>query len=134
MNSRKNVIVTLLAVLLVAAVSVSAGGGDKAEKMAKLKAEYNLSDAQVAQLEQQFDALKPIADRAMAIKTELKALEGAANPDTRAINAKKTELDGVKKEYKAKVTAAFRSVLTREQFARWEAKQAEYEKSHSAKK
>ena len=131
MKTTKSKVFTTLALALVAALALSAGGG---EKMTKLKAELNLTDAQVNQLEQRFTELQPIADRAKAIKEDLKALENAASPDQRAISAKKAELGTAKKEHKEKSTAIFRTVLNREQWAKYEAMQAEYHKSAQSKK
>lgn len=131
MKSHKTMLLAGLALVLAFAVTVAAGGD---EKMKKLKAELNLTDAQVTQLEQRFTELEPLSARAKAVKTDLKALETAANPDTRAIAAKKTELDGIKKEWKGKAEAIYRSVLTSEQFTKFQAMQrAEYEKQKTAR-
>lgn len=133
MKLNRNVVVTLMVVALVAVVFAYAGG-DRAEKLAKLKTELNLTDAQVNQLDQKFTQLDPIIERAKKMKAEITALENATPQDTRALEAKRAEMTEVKKEYKAKVTSIFRSVLNNEQYAKWEAMNAEYEKSHSAKK
>ncbi len=124
----------LLVVLALVVVVSAYAGGDKAEKLAKLKTELNLTDAQVTQLDQKFTQLDPIVERAKKIKTELSALEAATPQDAKAIDAKRAEMAEVKKEYKAKVASIFRSVLNNEQYAKWEAMNAEYEKSHSAAK
>jgi Spy/CpxP family protein refolding chaperone len=125
----------LLVMLALVVVAVSGyAGGDKAEKLAKLKTELNLTDAQVTQLDQKFAQLDPIVERAKKIKGELNALESATPKDAGAIDAKRAEMTEVKKEYKAKAASIFRSVLNNEQYAKWEAMNAEYEKSHSAKK
>jgi Spy/CpxP family protein refolding chaperone len=134
MNACNRWILSALVVALVTVVSVYAGG-DRAEKLARMKTELNLTDAQVDQFDQKFDTLNPVIERAKALKTEIKELEAAPSPNQKAINAKKVELENVKREYHEKVTSIFRSVLTKEQFAKWEAQQAEYEKkAHSAKK
>lgn len=115
-----------LAVVLLAAVVVTAGGG---EKMAKLKAELNLTDAQVTQLEQKLADVQPLGERVTALKGELKALETAASPDQKAIEAKRGELGAAKKEYKEKHNGIFRSVLTSDQWAKYEEMQAQHAKS-----
>jgi len=132
MKTNKAKYFTVLAMLLALAVTLSAGG-DK-DKMAKLKAELNLTDAQVAQLEQKFEALKPYGEKFTALKTGLESLEKAATPDQKAIDAKKAELMAFKKEYKEKANAIYRSVLTKEQFAKLEAMWTEYDKNQAAKK
>jgi Spy/CpxP family protein refolding chaperone len=116
---------------LVLATSVSLYAGD--QWMTKLKTKLGLSDEQVAQLEKKFEALQPLADRAKAIKTELKTLEAAANPDQNAINARKVELERIKKEWHQKSTPIFRSVLTKEQFARLEEMEAHHKKEQAKK-
>jgi len=133
MKTRNSLLATLMVLALVGVVSAYAGG-DKAEKLAKLKTELNLTDTQVTQLDQKFAQLDPIVERAKKIKSELNALETATPQDAKAIDAKRAEMAEVKKEYKAKVASIFRSVLNNEQYAKWEAMNAEYEKSHSAKK
>lgn len=127
---KRSTIFAALAVALALAVTVQAHD----EKMAKLKADLNLTDAQVSQLETRFKELNPLAERAKAVKTDLKALESAAAPDQRAINAKKAELETIKKEWHEKSTAIYRSVLNKEQFAKHEAMQAEYARSAKAQK
>ena len=133
MKTRNSLLATLMVLALVGVVSAYAAG-DKAEKLAKLKTELNLTDTQVTQLDQKFAQLDPIVERAKKIKSELNALETATPQDAKAIDAKRAEMAEVKKEYKAKVASIFRSVLNNEQYAKWEAMNAEYEKSHSAKK
>jgi len=130
MKSVKRILFAALVLVLAAGVAVYAGE----EKMAKLKAELNLTDAQVAQLEQKFADLKPVSEKAYALKSELKALESAESPDQKAIDAKKAELTTLKKEWKAKSDAIYRSVLTREQYTKLQAWQAEQEKQYAAKK
>jgi len=119
-----------LALVLATAIPSLAGG----DHMAKMKADLNLTDEQVTQIEQKFEQLKPVKEKAMAIKTELKALEGAASPNQKAIDAKKAELEGVKKEWKAKADSIYRSVLTKEQYAKFQTWQAENEKQYATKK
>ena len=46
----------------------------------------------------------------------------------RQCDAKRAEVAEVKKEYKAKVASIFRLVLNNEQYAKWEAMNAEYER------
>lgn len=133
MKVKSSVVITLMVVALVAVVSAYAGG-DKAEKLAKLKTELNLTDAQVTQLDQKLAQLDPIIERAKGIKAEISALENATPQDAKALEAKRAEMTNVKKEYKAKVASIFRSVLNNEQYAKWEAMNAEYEKAHSVKK
>lgn len=127
MKTRNSLLATLMVLALVAVVSAYAGG-DKAEKLAKLKTELNLTDTQVTQLDQKFAQLDPIAERAKKTKTELNALETATPQDAKAIDAKRAEMAEVKKEYKAKVASIFRLVLNNEQYAKWEAMNAEYER------
>jgi Spy/CpxP family protein refolding chaperone len=116
--------------MLAAAVSLSAGD----EKWTKLKAELNLSDAQVTQLQEKFKQLDPLYQKAMTLKEELKALETAATPDNRAIEAKKANLVALKLEWKAKADAIYKSVLTRDQFTKLEEMEAKYQKEQTAKK
>lgn len=133
MKVKSSMVVTLMVVALVAVVSAYAGG-DRAQKLAKLKTELNLTDAQVTQLDQRFAQLDPIIERAKKMKAEITALENETPQNTRALEAKRAEMATVKKEYKAKVAFIFRSVLNNEQYAKWEAMNAEYEKAHSAKR
>jgi chromosome segregation ATPase len=124
------ILLVAVALVLVAALTVTAGE----DKWAKMKAELSLTDAQVAQLEQKFAQLQPITDKAKALKSELAALESAATPNTKAIDATKAELSALKKEWKPKAEAIYKSVLSKEQFAKYEAMQAGYEKSSHEKK
>lgn len=130
MKSKKGMFLASLAVALAAAITVVAGG----DHMAKMKAELNLTDAQVTQIEQKFEQLSPLKEKAKAIKTELQALESAASPNPKAIDAKKAELEGVKKEWKAKSDSIYRTVLTKEQYAKFQVWQAEQEKQYAASK
>ncbi len=130
MKTTKRIFLTTLALLLVTAVSLSAGE----ERWAKLKQELNLTDSQVTQLEQKFETLQPLMEKGKALKSELKALESAATPDQKAIGAKKAELDVLHKEWKEKATPIYRSVLTQEQFAKLQEMDAKHEKEHSTKK
>ena len=130
MKSKTGMFFASLAVVLATAIPMLAGG----DHMAKMKADLNLTDEQVTQIEQKFEQLKPVKEKAMAIKTELKALEGAASPNQKAIDAKKAELEGVKKEWKAKADSIYRSVLTKEQYAKFQTWQAENEKQYATKK
>ena len=127
---KKSRILAAAALALALAVTVAAGD----DKMAKLTAELNLTDAQATQLEQKFKELQPLSDRAKAIKEDLKALESASTPDPKAIQAKKAELETIKKDWHGKSTAIFRSVLNKEQWTKYEAMEAEHAKSAQAKK
>lgn len=126
MNRNKGVL--LVVALLAVAVTLSAGG----DKWAKMKADLGLSDAQVAQLEEKFKQLDPIYQKAMQLKEELKALESAATPDTRAIEAKKTQLEAIKKEWKPKADAIYKSVLTPAQYAKLGELEEKYKKEQQA--
>lgn len=119
--------------VLVALALVASAGGDK-DKIAKLKAELNLTDAQATQLKSEFEKLQPMYERVTALKKELKALESAANPDQQAISAKKSELQAAKKEVMAKYDAVYRSVLTSEQYVKLEALRAQEKKKEHTKK
>jgi hypothetical protein len=123
-------IVLAVVVMLAIAVSAAAGG----DKMAKLKAELNLTDQQVAQLEQKTDTLKPLLDRVYALKSDLKALKESSSPDPKAVSAKEEELMAAKKEYHSKWEAALKSVATPEQWTKYESMEAEHKKPESAKK
>jgi HAMP domain-containing protein len=127
-------ILAALVVALVTVVSVYAGDENRPEKLARLKTELNLTDAQVDQFDQKFDVLDQVIERAQAIKAEIREMEACPDTDPKAVHARKVELETLKKEFNEQVTSIFRSVLTKEQFARWEAQQAGYKKTHSAKK
>ncbi|HXV74532.1 MAG TPA: hypothetical protein VD713_07365 [Sphingomonadales bacterium] len=126
----KRIFMGTMALVLTGAVALMAGG----DHWAKLKAEIGLSDAQISQLESKFAELRPLKEKAVAVKTELKALETAASPDQKAISAKKAELDGIKKEWTAKSDAIYRSVMSKEQFAKFQTWQAEQDKQYAAQK
>ena len=129
MKAKRNLL-TLVALVLVGVLCVYAHG----DKFAELKAELDLSDAQVAQLQKKFTELEPLEARAKTIKTELEALKAAPEQNVKAIEAKKTELEAVKREWRAKNEAIFRSVLTKEQYAKFERVQAEHEKNERAER
>src|SRR5215831_12403588 len=116
----KRIFLITMAFLLAAAVSLSAG--DKKEKFAKLQAELGLSDDQVAQLQQKFDAISPqgqdMERRAKALNEEIRTLESSANPDEQALSAKRSEREALTQEWHEKVRAIYKSVLTSEQFAK----------------
>ena len=131
MNSKKTIL--LAAVVLVAAMALVAGG-DKAGKLAKLKADLNLSDQQVSQLDAKMTQMEPLGARIGTLKDELKTLQGASTPDTKAISAKEAEMMAAKKEYKEKWAAALKSVLSTDQWAKYEQMQANYQKPAGAKK
>jgi cell division protein FtsB len=141
MKTNKRIFVTMLALLLAAAVSLSAGG--EKEHWAKLKQELNLADAQVTQLQQKFEALRPqgeaMEQRVKALRSEIENQEKAAAPDRMLLEQKKTELASAKKEWKEKVTDLYRSVLNKEQYAKWEQMESNYQhekekKDYSEKK
>lgn len=100
MKTKKEIFLTTLALFLLAAVSLSAGG-DK-EYWAKLKKELSLTDAQVTQLQEKFEALHPqgeqLEERMRAIKREMQELERAATPDEKAMREKRDERDRLTKE------------------------------------
>ena len=135
MKTKKGIFLTMLALLLVAAVSLSAGG--EKEHWAKLKQELNLTDAQVSQLEQRFEALRPQGEamelRVKALHAEIESQEKAAAPDRQLLEQKKAELASAKKEWKAKVTDLYRSVLTKEQYAKWEQMESNYHREKEKK-
>ena len=131
MKSKKTIL--LAAIVLVAAMALVAGG-DKAGKLAKLKADLNLSDQQVSQLDAKMTQMEPLGARIGTLKDELKALQGASTPDTKAISAKEAEMMAAKKEYKEKWAAALKSVLSTDQWAKYEQMQANYQKPAGAKK
>ena len=131
MKSKKTIL--LATIVLVAAMALVAGG-DKAGKLAKLKADLNLSDQQVSQLDAKMTQMEPLGARIGTLKDELKTLQGASTPDTKAISAKEAEMMAAKKEYKEKWAAALKSVLSTDQWAKYEQMQANYQKPAGAKK
>jgi hypothetical protein len=133
MKSKKTIVLAGLVVILVAAMSLTAGG-DKAAKLAKMKADLNLSDQQVSQIDAKITQLQPLGERVYALKDELKALQAASTPDQKAISAKESELMAAKKEYTEKWNAALKSVLSAEQWAKYEQMQSSYKKSVEAKR
>lgn len=118
---RKAFFLSTLALLLAAAVSFS-GAGEHKDKWAKMKAELNLTDAQVTELQQKFEEIRPQGEdlerRSKALHSEIETLERASSPDQQAIQAKRSQLEAVTKEWHEKTTAIFRSVLTPEQFTK----------------
>jgi len=130
MKSKKEILFAFLALVLVSAVALAAGG----DKWAKMKADLNLTDAQVTQLQEKFKQLDPLMDKAMSLKKELEVMQSAATPDQRAIEAKKNDLMSLKQEWKAKADAIYKSVLTREQFAKLADLEAKAQKEQAAKK
>jgi len=126
-----------MAFLLAAAVSLAAH--DKKEKFAKLQAELGLSDAQVAQLQQKFDALSPVGEdmerRAKALTDEIRVLEKSTNPgDQQTLSAKRSEREALTQEWHEKVMAIYRSVLTTEQFAKFDEMHSRKEKEEQERK
>jgi capsule polysaccharide export protein KpsE/RkpR len=139
MKTKKGIFLAALAFLLVAAVSLSAGGGK--EHWAKLKQELNLTDAQLTQLQQKFEALNPQGQalelKVRALRQDIEEQEKAAAPDRRVIEQKKAELETVRREWREKTTDIYRSTLTKEQFSKWqemEAKGEKEKKEYSEKK
>ena len=130
MKHKKEMIFTLAAVLLVVGIVFAAGG----DEWAKMKADLNLTDAQVTQLQEKFKQLDPLYQKAMALKKEIQTLEEAASPDQKVIDAKKNELAALKKEWKPKADAIYKSVLTPEQMQKMAEMQAKYQKEEAAKK
>lgn len=137
MKTNKGIFVTVLALLLVAAVSLSAGGDKDKEKWAKLKQELTLSDAQVTQLQQKFEEFQlqnqPLMDKVKGLWSEVEALEKAATPDRSLIEAKRAEMTSLKKEWREKSDHIYRSVLSKEQFVKLQEMRAQEEKKYSAK-
>ena len=136
MKTKKGIYVTVLALLLVAAVSLTAG--DEKEKWAKLKQELTLTDTQVTQLQQKFDEFKvqnqALVEKAKGLWREIEELEKAGTSDRSVIDAKKAELAPLKKEWKDKADQIYRSVLSKEQFVKYQESMAREEKEYSAKK
>jgi hypothetical protein len=141
MKTRTNILGAAVAFLLIAAVSLSAGEGN--EKWAKLKATLGLSDAQVTQLQQKFAAIQPQGEqaeqRAKTLHREIEELERAATPDTKALDAKRSELEMLHKEWHERSTEIFRSVLTKPQFEKFQQMKSQeekerWEKEHKEKK
>lgn len=138
MKTRKGIFVTVLALLLVAAVSLAAGGDDAKEHWAKLKQELTLTDSQVTQLQQKFEEFKvqnqALVEKAKGLWREIEELEKAGTSDHSVIDAKKAELAPLKKEWKDKSDQIYRSVLSKEQFVKLQEIRAREEKEYSAKK
>ena len=123
-------ILGVLALALVVALAVSAGE----DKWVKLKAELNLTDAQVTELQTKFKELDPLMQQGQALKAEITAMANSPSPDQKAIDAKKAELMAGKKKWMEKADAIYRSVLTPEQYAKLKALEEEAKKSASEKK
>jgi len=136
MKTKKRIFFTVLAFVLAAAVSVSAGG-DK-EHWAKLKQELTLTDTQVTQLQQKFEEFRlqnqPLEEKAKGLWREIEELEKAGTSDRSVIDAKKAELAPLKKEWMEKANQIYRSVLSKEQFVKLQEMRAREEKEYSAKK
>jgi len=126
----KRIFLVTIVFLLAAVVSFAAG--DKKEKFAKLQAELGLSDAQVTQLQQKFDAISPqgqdMERRAKALNEEIQTLESSATPDQQALSAKRSEREALTQEWHEKVRAIYKSVLTEEQFAKLDQMHSHHEK------
>ena len=137
MNSKRRIVWTILTLLLAAAVSLSAAVGGEKDHWANLKKELNLTDAQVAQLQQKFEALRPQGEemelKVRAVRSQIEEEEKATAPDRKAIEHKNAELAAAKREWKEKVTAIYRAVLTSEQFAKWQRMESD-EKHEKARK
>jgi hypothetical protein len=130
MKSKKGILLTIVALVLVSAVAFAAGG----DKWAKMKADLNLTDAQVTQLQEKFKQLDPLMEKAMALKKEIQILEKATPPDQKAIEASKNELATLKKAWTSKAEAIYKSVLTTEQLAKLKDLEAKDQKEQAAKK
>jgi len=132
----RRIFLITIAFLLGAVVSLAAH--DKKEKFAKLQAELGLSDAQVAQLQQKFNELAPMGEdmerKAKALTEVIRVLEGSANPDQQALNAKRVERERLTQEWHEKVMAIYRSVLTNEQFAKFDQMHARREREEQERK
>jgi Spy/CpxP family protein refolding chaperone len=132
----KRIFLITMAFLLAAAVSLAAH--DKKEKFAKLQAELGLSDAQVAQLQQKFNELSPSGEemerRSKALTEEIRTLESSANPDQQALSAKRSEREALTQEWHEKVMAIYKSVLTNEQFTKFDQMHSKHEKEEQEKK
>jgi hypothetical protein len=132
----KRIFLITMAFLLAAAVSLAAH--DKKEKFAKLQAELGLSDAQVAQLQQKFNELSPSGEemerRSKALTEEIRTLESSANPDQQALSAKRSEREALTQEWHDKVMAIYKSVLTNEQFTKFDQMHSKHEKEEQEKK
>jgi len=132
----RRIFLITMAFLLAAVVSHAAH--DKKEKFAKLQAELGLSDAQVAQLQQKFNELAPMGEdmerKAKALTEEIRVLEGSANPDQQALNAKRVERERLTQEWHEKVMAIYRSVLTNEQFAKFDQMHSRREREEQERK
>src|SRR5262249_13739525 len=121
---RKAIFRSTLALLMTAvAVSLAAGtNGEHKDKWAHMKAELNLTDAQVSELQQKFEAIRPQGEdlerRSKALHSEIESLERASSPDQQAIQAKRSQMEALTAEWREKKIAIFRSVLTPEQFAK----------------
>ena len=132
----KRIFLTTVALLLAAVVTLMAG--DKKEKFAKLQADLGLSDAQVTQLQQKFDAFGPVAEdlerRSKALTDEIRTLERSSSPDQQALSAKRNEREALTKEFHEKKTAILRSVLTEEQFAKLDQMHSGHDKEEHERK
>jgi len=117
---RKAIFLSTLALVMAVAASLSAG--EHKEKWDKMKAELNLTDAQVSALQQKFEEIRPqghdLEVRAKALHSDIESLEKASTPDQQAIQAKRSELESITREWHEKTNAIFRSVLTPEQFTK----------------
>jgi len=134
MKSTGKYIGTLGLVLAFAAAVLAHGVG---EHIAKMKTELGLTDAQAAQLQQKFEALRPAGEQAEerlhALRSEVEALEKSATPDQKAISAKRAEMESIKRDWKGKADAIYRSVLTKEQYEKLQTLQAKEKKEYAAK-
>jgi hypothetical protein len=128
-------ILTALVVALLTVVTVYAGDENRPEMLARLKTELRLTDAQVEQFDRELDSIEPVIERAQAIKAEIREMEACSDADPKTLRARRVELETLKREFEERTVSVFRAVLTKEQFAKWEAQQAAHaKKAHSAKK
>ncbi len=111
----------VLGVILLLAISVAWAGGEKGEKgaaahAAKLQAKLSLTDAQTVQV-------RTLMEESHSRWAELKA----SGYDEAGMKA-------AKKRLKEQYNTRFRTILTQEQFARYEKMNAEYKRNKRAKK
>jgi Spy/CpxP family protein refolding chaperone len=72
--------------------------------------------------------------KAKALTEEIRVLEGSANPDQQALNAKRVERERLTQEWHEKVMAIYRSVLTNEQFAKFDQMHSRREREEQERK
>ncbi len=139
MKTKNRIFLAALALFLAAAVSLSAGG-DK-EHWAKMKQELNLTDAQVTQLQQKFEALRTQGEQAeqrmKAIRREIEELERATPRDDQALRGKREEQEKLTQEWHERSMSIYRTVLSKDQLSKFEEmqiKERKEKKEYSEKK